>query len=194
MAVHKTLKPETRRSRFRFNLKTMFCPSCGVEYTVELKYCNRCGANLNTLVTPQPAPVVVNVTKPILIISLLLSLITLGGMGALVGGATALAPIVHNNDPLIAMMLMGMITILVVDVSVIRLLSKIITSALSSASPPQLAPPFMSHQPIAQLQSPSTTERLQGAPSVTENTTRFFEPYRSGAEQQTEVRARKIES
>jgi len=24
----------------------MYCPSCGSEIAVELKYCNRCGANL----------------------------------------------------------------------------------------------------------------------------------------------------
>jgi hypothetical protein len=170
--VRKTDLPITFRLTIQ---KQMFCPSCGVEYTIELKYCNRCGANLNTLVAPQPAPVVVNVTKPILIISSLITFITLGGMGGLVGGATGLAPILQGKqDPLIAMMVLGMLTILVVDVSLIRLLSKLINSALSSPPAQMSSPSFVSHQPAGQFQ-PSSTARLQGAPSVTENTTRFFE-------------------
>ena len=32
----------------------MYCPSCGNEISVELKYCNRCGANL---MLPTIAPV-----------------------------------------------------------------------------------------------------------------------------------------
>ena len=35
----------------------MYCPSCGNEISVELKYCNRCGANLATVPENYAAPV-----------------------------------------------------------------------------------------------------------------------------------------
>jgi len=171
----------------------MFCPSCGAEYGIELKYCNRCGANLAAALAPQPeAPVVVNVTKPTLIIGVILLLVTLGGFGGLVGGAMNLAPILHNNDPLMAIIMFGMLTILVVDIVLVRLLSKLISASLSpSTRAPRLPSPTST--PSAQQLQSSTTARLQGAPSVTEGTTRFFEPYRAPADSSPRTAPEKIE-
>jgi len=154
----------------------MYCPSCGTEYTIELKYCNRCGANLGTEVSVQHEPVMINLTKPTLIIGATMVLLTLGGFGGLVGGAVGLAPVVRGSDPLIAMIFMGMLTIMVVDIFLVRLLSKIVNTSLSSSTQTQPRRPgqFVS-PPVTQFpQQPPT--RLQGAPSVTEGTTRFFEP------------------
>ena len=99
----------------------MFCPSCGAEYTIELKYCNRCGANLGSVKMPQSTPIVVSVTKPILILGILMLLLTLGGFAILIAGAIALSPSVHGSDPLIAMILVGMLTILTINVFLARL-------------------------------------------------------------------------
>lgn len=160
----------------------MFCPSCGTEYAIELKYCNRCGANLNPNFASQSVqPVQVNVTKPTLIIGLLILLVTLGGFGGLVGGAIGLAQILHGNDAFMAIILFGMLTILIVDIFLVRLLSKLINAALSSNAQPQLGPAMPAGMPV-QFQNPTTTARLQSMPSVTENTTRFFEPYRAPEE------------
>jgi hypothetical protein len=171
----------------------MFCPSCGAEYTIELKYCNRCGANLNTGLSTQPEPVIVNVTKPALIIGATLVVLTLGGFGGLVGGAVGLAPVVHGSDPLIAMIFFGMMTIMIVDIFLVRLLSKLINASLTSSVQNQ---PRRSNLPanpqVAQLPQPSAA-RLQGVPSVTENTTRFFEPYRVPAEGEDRTTAEKLE-
>lgn len=171
----------------------MFCPSCGTEYTIELKYCNRCGANLSTnLAPPGVQPVIVNVTKPTLIIAVLLLLVTLGGFGGLVGGAISLAPILHGNDAFMAIILFGMLTILIVDIFLVRLLSKLISTALSSNAQPQFGPTMPAGM-LAQFQnSKTTTARLQGVPSVTENTTRFFEPYSPPAETPIAAPAEKI--
>ena len=65
----------------------MFCPSCGTEYAIGLPYCNRCGANLGGMVAPQTEPAVINVTKPTLIISVTLAVLTLGGFAGLIEGA-----------------------------------------------------------------------------------------------------------
>ena len=161
----------------------MFCPSCGTEDTIGLPYCNRCGANLGGLVAPHTQVAVISVTKPTLIISLTIAVLTLGGFAGLIEGAKELAPIVRNSDPLIALIFVGMITILTVDILLIRQLSRVITAALSSTVQPKpkrqstIAP-----HPNPQLQMPITS-RLEPAPSVTEHTTRFFEPvYRAPAE------------
>src|SRR6266705_974133 len=112
----------------------MFCPSCGIEYTVGLNYCNRCGANLSLTLSTNTEVVPLNVTKPALII-----------------GATLL--------------------ILIVDVSLVRQLSKLINASISSHNLPQ---PRKAPSLFQKFSRPSTG-RLEPVPSVTENTTRFFE-------------------
>jgi len=152
----------------------MFCPSCGTECTVGLNYCNRCGANLSSL-TAQTEIVQVNLTKPVLINGILLTVFTLGGFGTLIGGALALAAVVQGNDPLIALIFMGMIVILTADIFLLRQLTKLINAARKSESPKskrnQVAP--LANAPQLTRAAPS---QLFSAPSVTENTTRFFEP------------------
>ena len=170
----------------------MFCPSCGTEYTIELKYCNRCGANLSTELATQHEPVVLNLTKPTLIIGATLVILTLGGFGGLVGGALGLAPVVHGSDPLIAMIFMGMTTIMIVDIFLVRLLSRLINASLSSNTQTQPKRSNVpANSPVAQIPQPATA-RLQGMPSVTENTTRFFEPYRAPAEGEDRTTADKL--
>jgi hypothetical protein len=44
----------------------------------------------------------------------------------------------------------------------------------------------------AHFQNPTTTARLQGMSSVTENTTRFFEPYRAPEETAIPTPAEKL--
>ena len=157
----------------------MFCPSCGTEYTIELKYCNRCGANLSTNPAPQVVPVAINVTKPTIIIATLMLLVTLGGFGGLVGGTISLAEILHGNDTFMAIILFGMLTILIVDIYLVRLLSRLINAALSANTPQQFVQTNISAGLPPQFQGPTATSRLQSMPSVTENTTKFFEPYRA---------------
>ena len=157
----------------------MFCPSCGTEYTIELKYCNRCGANLSGVLAPQAERVIINLTKPALIISGAMVFLTLGGFAGLIRGALRLAPVIQGHDPIIAMIFMGMLTILIVDIFLVRQLSKLISTSLQlSAQPQQKRTKDFANAGMSQLQQP-TPARLQAAPSVTEHTTRFFEPYRA---------------
>ena len=171
----------------------MYCPSCGAEYTIELKYCHRCGANLGTEMATQHEPVVLNLTKPTAIIGATVVAVTLGGFGGLVGGTVGLAPVVHGNDPLMAMIFFGMTTIMIVDIFLVRLLTKIINASLSSNTQTQ---PKRSNQlvspSVTQLPQPPTS-RLKGAPSVTEGTTRFFEPYPTSGEARDRTTAEKLE-
>lgn len=150
----------------------MFCPSCGSEYTVELKYCNRCGANLNTG-TNQPQVIQVNLTKPTLIIGIVLTLLTLGGFGALIGGALALSTVVRGDD-FLAVPVFGMMFICIIDILLIRQLSKIISASLKASVDSEIKSVPAPSQ-FTRLDRHSTAQ-LTPAPSVTENTTRFFEP------------------
>jgi hypothetical protein len=161
----------------------MFCPSCGTENT-GLKYCNRCGANLTA---PTTAPVVqyvpVSVTKPILIMAILVAAITLGGFAGIVSGTIEMVERGAGSvSP--ALPIFGLPCILVIDILLIRQLSKLISAALS---PQRIQPPeaFAPTQNDPHYIPPTTTARLESAPSVTENTTRFLEEtYRPPVEPQ----------
>jgi hypothetical protein len=149
----------------------MFCPSCGSENT-GLPYCNRCGANLSALTTPTQV-LQVNLTKPAVILTAALVVFTLGGFGALISGALALAQILRGNDSFMAVIFFGMIVILTVDVFLARQLSKIISASLSSSNQPKTVRTDNVNRLPPQVQHPIGA-RLSAA-SVTENTTRFFE-------------------
>jgi len=149
----------------------MFCPSCGTEST-GLKYCNRCGANLAALMTPVDlAPI--NLTKPILIIGAVVLFLTLGGFAGIISGTIEMAQ--NGAGPVSpAIPIFGMPTLLTIDILLIRQLSKLISAALS---PERRQMPSLQQQQLyadPRFSHPSTA-RLEPAPSVTENTTRFFE-------------------
>jgi hypothetical protein len=165
----------------------MYCPSCGTEYTIELKYCNRCGANLSGVLEAQPQMAPVSTVKPALVIGTVMTILTVLGFGLLMTGAVELS---HNAridpDSVTAIVIVGMLTILTMDIFLVRLLSKIITASLSSNAQVRpkrskvLANPSM--VPLPQQFPQPATSRLQAVPSVTEGTTRFFEAYRNPAE------------
>jgi len=153
----------------------MFCPSCGTEST-GLKYCNRCGANLAALSTPQEI-IQVNLTKPAVLIGIIMMFLTLGGFALLMVGARMLASVMQGSDPLMGLIIMGMLVILVIDIILARQLTKLINAALKPGSQSTFAAP----NPPAQLPHPAQV--FVPAGSVTENTTRFFEgSYRGTSE------------
>jgi hypothetical protein len=148
----------------------MYCPSCGAESALELNYCNRCGANMASSIAPAREIVPISLTKPAVAIGLTTLLFTLGGFAVLVVGAINLALVLKNPAPIIPLVMFGMITILVSDIMLIRLLSRIIRASLDA-------------KPIAQLPKPAVKDlprqlnpRLDSIPSVTEHTTRTFTP------------------
>jgi len=87
-----------------------------------------------------------------------------------------------------------MLTILTMDIFLARLLSKIINAALSAKPQvPRKRTNLLPNPTMVQLPQPPTS-RLQGVSSVTEGTTRFFEPYRVPAEAEDRPPAEKRES
>ena len=148
----------------------MFCPSCGAEYAIGLNYCNRCGANLNSLVGEQElAPV--NVTKPAIVIGLVVMSITLGGFAAVIEGATKLGHVFQQNDPVVATIFMGMVTILVADIMLLTQLSRLINAALNRPAQPKKLP---KQKGAKQIAAPVPGSYVPVS-SVTDHTTRTLD-------------------
>ena len=172
----------------------MYCPSCGTEYTIELKYCNRCGANLNTGLAAPLEIVPVSITKPAIILGAILLMLTLGGFGILIAGATELSRAARlDPDGITGIVITGMLAILLTDVFLVRLLTKIINASLSAGSLTQPRRSKVLSHPSGMPLSPPATARFQGVPSVTEGTTRFFEPPQTQAEIRDRTTADKLE-
>ena len=148
----------------------MYCPSCGAEAALELNYCNRCGANMAPALVPSQQVIAVSLTKPAIAIGLTMTLLTLGGFAFLIGGAIRLAQILKDPDTIIPLVMFGMATIMVSDIMLIRLLSRIIKASLETRPNVQLPKPQVREVP-RQL-----SPRLEPVPSVTEHTTRTFTP------------------
>ena len=158
----------------------MYCPSCGAELTLELKYCSRCGANVAAPIEPVRELVPISLTMPTLAIGLIVTLITLGGFALLITGAIKLASVFHVPDPIMAIILFGMCTIVIVDILLLRLLSRIVRASLDAKKEsPSL--PKQSRETPRQL-----SPQLLPVPSVTEHTTRTFSPvYREPSDRGT---------
>ena len=101
--------------------------------------------------------------------------LTLGGFAGVLSTATDISTQAGGGDLTMAIIFFGMVTILTIDILLIRQLSKLISAALA---PNRLPAKKQSAQPQNELSySRPATARLDPAPSVTENTTRFFETY-----------------
>jgi hypothetical protein len=157
----------------------MYCPTCGNEITVELKYCNRCGANLTLPATSAPmylAPV--KLTVP----SIVLGITILGGLGVIFGSATEFARQGLHPAAIVWMVLFSAATLFGCTGLLIRFLTKMMTLGREFAPPPQQPRPAFTDRPP----TPHLPPRMEPVPSVTENTTRTFSPvYREPADRGT---------
>lgn len=152
----------------------MYCSTCGTQSIQGLNYCNRCGATLNTQALVAAPPL--SITKPTAVLGGLVAFITICGFVAVVAGASELARKGFDHDQGMVLLSMGMATILVVDILLLRLLSRIVNASLQAGTN---AP---SKQIREKAETGPETQRKLNAPtfepaaSVTENTTRTFEP------------------
>jgi hypothetical protein len=153
----------------------MYCPSCGLESTSELSYCNRCGANLKPL-SNQSGGAHSKLVGATWAISLAVVLVTLGGFGMMFGLVMAL---ISNGVSLsgggMVLIVFSLLIILAVASLLIRQLSRVLdvaqlsVEAIQSKQPHQQ--PMLSEKPMQQIGAPR-----ESVASVTEHTTRMFEP------------------
>jgi hypothetical protein len=154
----------------------MYCPSCGNEISVELKYCNRCGANLSLTSVNFPAPVAspVKLTVPTIVLGLTITI----GLGIIFGGANGLAQLQVHPAAITWIVIFSMATLFGCTALLLRFWTKMF---LLNRENPQLGNMRQPVQiPHSQQQLPP---RLEPMPSVTEHTTRTFSPaYREGSD------------
>ncbi len=157
----------------------MYCPSCGNESAVELKYCNRCGANLAVVTSNQPALVVapVKLTVP----SIVLGLTITGGLGIIFGGAAQFAMVGVHPAAIVWMVLFSTATLFGCISLMIRFWTKMLTLQRDAIAAQPVRPPIVERPNLHSL-----PPRLEPVPSVTENTTRTFAPiYREPPDRET---------
>jgi hypothetical protein len=156
----------------------MYCPSCGNEITVELKYCNRCGANLSVpTVSFAPGPPV-----KLAVPSIVMGLTVVIGLGIIFGGATSFANVGIHPAAIVWIVLFSSATLFGCMALMIRFFTKL-ASLQSEATPLQPMRSAFTERPQAQQLPPSRMEPLG---SVTENTTRTFSPiYREPSDRET---------
>jgi hypothetical protein len=158
----------------------MYCPSCGSEISVELKYCNRCGANLSGIAPGYPSPIVkpMKLGLPTIVLGLTVTI----GIGIIFSSATELARVPLHPAAIAWMVIFGMATLFGCTALMIRFWMKVLTLNRESSQQQhqsQLRPP------PEQLSMPRQQfpPRLEPMPSVTEHTTRTFSPaYREGSD------------
>ena len=147
----------------------MYCPSCGNEIAVELKYCNKCGANLSLPTTTQVVSLApVKLAVPTIVLGLTIVI----GLGIIIEGAGELAKVGVPPVALVWMVLFAVATLLGCTGLLIRFLTKLVTQQREPITTNQPAPPAFAVRPPVQQLPP----RYEPVPSVTENTTRTFSP------------------
>ena len=138
----------------------MFCPNCGTPRTQGLSYCNRCGADLRERRESGH-------TVAISVLLTAITLIGLGGLGIMFGGALALRKEAGFGQDLIGVfMLFTFLVVSVTEFMLIRNLSKLISSTAENKKHFPAAPPM--HQ---EMRLPPARNLGEPVPSVTENTT-----------------------
>ncbi|HJU92352.1 MAG TPA: zinc ribbon domain-containing protein [Pyrinomonadaceae bacterium] len=140
----------------------MYCASCGTPLTQGLIYCNRCGANLREHKETK--------TGAITAFLVAITLIGLGGLGIMLGGALVLRNAARLGGEIVGVfMLFSFLIVAMTEFMLVRNLSKL---TASNEKPKQLpAPRVAPHD----LRLPQATPLGEPVPSVTENTTRTLE-------------------
>jgi hypothetical protein len=154
----------------------MYCQTCGAEIQPGLNYCNRCGSLVNGAMT-QEVVVPVDLTSPVRWVSATVGVTFLLGLSIIFAAVGGIASWGFNKDAVVFIALFGMMTLFGVEISLIRLLSRLLGVTKERGGLRQLqrkrgkeiaAPQPHYIQPAANYAAPPT--------SVTDHTTRTFSP------------------
>ena len=146
----------------------MYCPSCGIASTPGQSYCNRCGANLSIIkdhgaLKPSQSP----------INSLMDSTfwVTVFGLGVIVGGVAAMKALEFREVFIIAYMILSTVAFLGIYGMHVWQFIRLTSGVKKSSSSAEAKEPDTKELGPAQARALS-----EPMPSVTEQTTRAFEP------------------
>src|SRR5262244_1827891 len=141
----------------------MYCPSCGSEISVELNYCNRCGANLSIPASATPPPAPVKLTGPSIVLGLTIVL----ALTVIFSSAVRLVEIGLPPSALAWIVIISLATLLGCVGLLIRFWSMIVKHNRPELTPRQSTRSSNNTAPPQQL-----PPRYEPGSSVTENTTR----------------------
>lgn len=145
----------------------MYCPNCGDQTTQGLKYCKRCGAGLSTSTTPIEEKA--SSGKAMGTMLFLVALVSIAGFIALFSTVYSLGERPEfDTRALIAIMAFGGATVMGVVGLLVWLLLRLTTSFKEAALRQATTETPLIRDYIPQLPAPPA--------SVTENTTRNFDP------------------
>lgn len=153
----------------------MYCQSCGMELSAELSYCNRCGANLKPAVTQSGVPPT-KLVEATWAISAAIIAVTLGGFGMVFAVVMKLINMgINLSEGGMALIFCSLLIILAVVWLLVRQLSRVLSlpQLLVDATPAKK--PSLPDQPVQQF-----IEAREPVSSVTDHTTRTFEPLSKG--------------
>lgn len=158
----------------------MYCQSCGTEVQPGLNYCNRCGSQVTGLAAAPAERVVLvpgDVTGPVRWLAATICLTMILGFTVLFTAVGHLAGRGVHTDPLVVISALGLIGIFVVELSLIRMMSRLIFEGREQA---RLAPAKKAN--ANELRPASAQQLAQPAAvttgpmhSVTDHTTRTLE-------------------
>ncbi|HEX8474306.1 MAG TPA: hypothetical protein VF666_09765 [Pyrinomonadaceae bacterium] len=155
----------------------MYCPSCGYQAAHGLSYCKQCGANLFSPVNINEVKATTGHTSRgmIWLITLIIAAtagITLGGLGLVF---VVVVELFSRHFPVPAIMMLALFSLLMVLGTAVllgRQLSRLISGFQPTSLPEQASKQSLFEQrPLTQIDA-----IRQPVASVTEHTTRTFEP------------------
>jgi hypothetical protein len=156
----------------------MYCPSCGSDISVELKYCSRCGANLS--LTPPTYSVTTATPIKLTLPSIILGLTIMVGLGIIFSTARELAELHLHPAAITWMVLFGVATLFGCTALLLRFWSKMFALNREHQPTPTIRVPTQVSAPVPQQHLPP---RFEPVPSVTEHTTRTFSrPYQESSD------------
>ncbi|HLL72877.1 MAG TPA: hypothetical protein VK363_15650 [Pyrinomonadaceae bacterium] len=156
----------------------MYCQTCAAEIQPGLNYCNRCGAVVNASLTNRQETALVDIKSPVRTLGATVALTTLMGLTIIFIALDNFSSKGLPPELLGMICAAGFFLILVIDVLLIRILSRIVQLPVAPA-PPALPKRHESkelHTPQAQTYMPASATDPLPAASVTEHTTRTFHP------------------
>jgi hypothetical protein len=146
----------------------MFCSTCGTTITPGLSFCNRCGASLKERTETTVR------TGAIAAFLLAITIIGIGGLGIMLGGALTLKRDAALGEDVVGMFMFFTFFILsLTEFFLVRQLSKLI----GSTEPKRVSLQTSTTMPNELRAAQATQARglPEAMPSVTENTTRTLE-------------------
>jgi hypothetical protein len=152
----------------------MYCQACAAEIQPGISYCSRCGASVS-VPADREVLVPVDLTSPVRWVSATVGLTFLIGLITIFMALSDFASRGFNKDAVMAIAFIGLMTLFGVELSLIRLLSRLLGVAKERGT---LANVLHRQK---ELRTPQPQQYIQPAspytdplPSVTEHTTRTF--------------------